>query len=49
MSEEWGQVNLCWDEMVMQVLEMLSRRTIPPEMAESWLWSLVEFADATYG
>ena len=41
-------MNPCWEDMVALVLLMLSEHAITPEQAESWLWSLVEFAEATY-
>lgn len=37
----------CWDQMAALVLVLLSDRSITPEQAESWLWALVEFAEAT--
>lgn len=37
-----------WDQMVSDVLRLLAERRIRDEQAESWLWLLVEFAEATY-
>lgn len=48
LPAEWNQTSMCWDEMVALVVLMLSQRSISAEQAESWLWSLVEFAETTY-
>jgi hypothetical protein len=36
-----------WELVARDVLAMLAVRAITPDQAASWLWSLVEFAEAT--
>jgi hypothetical protein len=40
-------MSAAWEQMVSDVLGMLGRRQVTPEQAESWLWCLVEFAEAS--
>lgn len=36
-----------WEEVVSAIIALLIERQITPEEAESWLWSLIEFAERT--
>ena len=34
-----------WEQVMQAILELLAERVISPEQAESWLWSIVEYAE----
>ena len=48
MSQMWV-MQQDWENMVKDVLNLLAHKQISPERAESWIWSLIEFGEATYG
>ena len=36
---------MAWEEVVREALWLLAHRRISPEQAESWIWTLMEFAE----